>query len=367
MEDKVKDTAYNSDLSEYAIEVKRNELKFKNLLKQDKLHHAWLIKGSPSFENVYRLVAIILFPDLTIEKGVETLNSGSCTNFMCIRRGTDLDDKNANKQTIGIDQIRIGIKFLTFKGDKHNRRVLLIDSFDELSRVAPHTLLKTTEEPSSGSYLLMICKQPRRILPTLRSRCQVISYPDFCYQTFLSENIKKYDEVTLQLVWWITNKKYQDALAVIKIPQFLVYLDEIMKWFAKPSLIQTSQARKTLQSFEHSCTTYDREHKINNTKGCFMYLATSIYRILLTACIGKYDSDMLLSLPDKTKDWLDNANETLSVIAPEFHMVFIDECWKILKKGDKSKLNLPGVYCLQELIASLNNPNTIIKDTVLSD
>ncbi|MCZ3268403.1 hypothetical protein NYZ59_19135, partial [Acinetobacter baumannii] len=57
------------------------------------------------------------------------------------------------------------------------RRVIVIDAADELERPgASNALLKSLEEPPSGTIFLLISHAPGRLLPTIRSRCRVLRF-----------------------------------------------------------------------------------------------------------------------------------------------------------------------------------------------
>jgi DNA polymerase-3 subunit delta' len=57
-----------------------------------------------------------------------------------------------------------------------HRKVAIIDDADRLNEEGANALLKTLEEPPPGSVLLLIAASMDRILPTIRSRCQVLRF-----------------------------------------------------------------------------------------------------------------------------------------------------------------------------------------------
>ena len=50
-------------------------------------------------------------------------------------------------------------------------RVAIVDAADELTDAAANALLKILEEPPDRAAILLVCHQPARLLPTIRSRC----------------------------------------------------------------------------------------------------------------------------------------------------------------------------------------------------
>jgi DNA polymerase III subunit delta' len=53
-------------------------------------------------------------------------------------------------------------------------RVAIVDAADEMNASAANALLKILEEPPERALLLLVCHQPARLLPTIRSRCRVL-------------------------------------------------------------------------------------------------------------------------------------------------------------------------------------------------
>ena len=51
------------------------------------------------------------------------------------------------------------------------RRVLLIDSIDDLNRNAENAMLKVLEEPLPGTVILLVCHSPGSVPRTILSRC----------------------------------------------------------------------------------------------------------------------------------------------------------------------------------------------------
>jgi DNA polymerase-3 subunit delta' len=57
-----------------------------------------------------------------------------------------------------------------------SRRVFVIEQADELGDDAANRLLKTLEEPASFVHLILITNRLADVLPTIRSRCQVVRF-----------------------------------------------------------------------------------------------------------------------------------------------------------------------------------------------
>lgn len=76
---------------------------------------------------------------------------------------------------IRIEQIRVVTQFLSHRALIAPCKVVIIQDADRMAASAANALLKTLEEPTSGSIIL-ISSQPQKLLPTIASRCQAIPF-----------------------------------------------------------------------------------------------------------------------------------------------------------------------------------------------
>ncbi|OGT41322.1 MAG: DNA polymerase III subunit delta' [Gammaproteobacteria bacterium RIFCSPHIGHO2_12_FULL_37_34] len=78
---------------------------------------------------------------------------------------------------IVIDQIREVSDFINQSSLQGKNKIVIIRFADQMNLYAAHALLKTLEEPSPGSLILLISHQNERLLATIRSRCQLLTFP----------------------------------------------------------------------------------------------------------------------------------------------------------------------------------------------
>lgn len=81
------------------------------------------------------------------------------------------------KKDIGIGQIRELTEFLSRSGFSGLARITIIPRAERLTLAAANALLKTLEEPADRTFLLLAAVSPGRLLPTIRSRCQILPLP----------------------------------------------------------------------------------------------------------------------------------------------------------------------------------------------
>jgi len=72
---------------------------------------------------------------------------------------------------IEVDQAREAVDFVQLSTYRAGFRVVLVDPADSLNLAAANALLKVLEEPPLNTVFVLVSDQPRRLLPTIRSRC----------------------------------------------------------------------------------------------------------------------------------------------------------------------------------------------------
>ena len=77
-----------------------------------------------------------------------------------------------DKQQISVDQIRAAIERLGKTSYRQGYKVAVIESAHLMTVNAANSVLKTLEEPTARTLLILITSQPSLLLPTVRSRCQ---------------------------------------------------------------------------------------------------------------------------------------------------------------------------------------------------
>lgn len=78
------------------------------------------------------------------------------------------------RKTIGIQQVRNVIETLERSSYQGGAKVVIVEVAEALTTAASNALLKTLEEPTRDTYLLLLSHQPGRIVSTIRSRCQIL-------------------------------------------------------------------------------------------------------------------------------------------------------------------------------------------------
>ena len=79
-------------------------------------------------------------------------------------------------KNILVDAIRELETEANFRPYEASARFFIIDDADKMNDAASNALLKTLEEPPAASHIFLISSRPDALLPTIRSRCQMLRF-----------------------------------------------------------------------------------------------------------------------------------------------------------------------------------------------
>ena len=148
-----------------------------------RMHHAWLLAGrkgigkaSFALAAAHELVAEGQAPGPASHPDIIRLANLPATSDDEKKR--DEGKPYQTKRNINVEQIRAMQQRLTTRPTLGSRRAIIIDPVDDLEKAAANALLKSLEEPPTGTFFMLISHVPGRLLPTIRSRCRLLSFPD---------------------------------------------------------------------------------------------------------------------------------------------------------------------------------------------
>lgn len=201
---------------------------FDNLYNSGRIGHAFLICNT-IFDN--------LKEDMT-----EILSDYFFNTSVNIDENPDIyivkpENDKINKETI----LNIQEVFKT-KSQISDKRVYIIDGIEKMNDFAANSLLKFLEEPEDGIYAFLITSNIDKVLPTIKSRCQILlinSLQEFDLNLFDSDLVdksikfvltyEKYGVSSIAYIYEFLNKKEEKEV--------IINLINIVKNFYYSSLI----------------------------------------------------------------------------------------------------------------------------------
>ncbi|WP_165209039.1 DNA polymerase III subunit delta' [Streptococcus tangpeifui] len=148
---------------------------FHHILKTGRLSHAYLFSGNfGSYE-----MALFLAQSQFCENLQDSLPCGQCRECRLIAERDFSDVKVIEPQgnVIKTDTIRELLRDFTRSGFEGKSQVFIIRDADKMHINAANSLLKFIEEPQSSSYMILLTSDESKVLPTIKSRCQIFRFP----------------------------------------------------------------------------------------------------------------------------------------------------------------------------------------------
>ena len=192
-----------------------------NALNSDRLHHAYLFTGTRGVGKT--TIARIFAKSLNCEKGVSANPCGECSSCVEVDEGRfiDLIEVDAASRT-GVDDTRDLLDNVQYAPTRGRYKVYLIDEVHMFSKSSFNALLKTLEEPPPHIKFLLATTDPKKIPPTILSRCLQFNLkritPDQIEQQLkhiLEQESIKSDDRSLEMIAFAADGSLRDALSLL--------------------------------------------------------------------------------------------------------------------------------------------------------
>jgi DNA polymerase-3 subunit delta' len=138
-----------------------------------RMPHALLLTGPPNIGK--STVARFLAQRLNCQGLPQPC--GQCLSCRKILSGNHLDVRifDSDDQALKIDEVRNLQRELSLSPNEGQYRVVALCNFERATLSAANALLKTLEEPAAQVVLVLTATDPGALLPTIVSRCQVLT------------------------------------------------------------------------------------------------------------------------------------------------------------------------------------------------
>lgn len=158
----------------------------KQLYRNNCIFHSYLFTG---IEGIGKKLIAVLFAKkiLCLKDGFDNCNCESCRMFeknihpdfklIDLFFQANLFDEDIEEQNnLKISTIREVIRYLNLAPSISNKKVVIIDDAHKMVVEAQNALLKTIEEPTQTSVIILISPSKNLLLPTVVSRCHNINF-----------------------------------------------------------------------------------------------------------------------------------------------------------------------------------------------
>lgn len=158
-----------------------------------KMHHATILSGPKGIGKATLAFhfAKTVFSALGENNARSQIEAGMHPSLLHLTRAWN-DDTKKFKSEIVVADIQRANHFLSRTASGGGTRLILVDPADDMNRNAANALLKNLEEPPEKTHYFLITHNLGRLLPTIRSRCRVVSMPALTepeVEMVLSENL----------------------------------------------------------------------------------------------------------------------------------------------------------------------------------
>ncbi|TFJ93019.1 DNA polymerase III subunit delta' [Lentibacillus salicampi] len=160
-----------------------------NSIQKDRISHAYLLQGERGTgkEAVALLLAKTLF--CSNRSGVEPCQECNACKRIDSGNYPDLHWIEPDGQSIKKEQIEHLQKEFTYSGMETDQKVYVVKGADTLTPNASNRILKFLEEPSKQTTAILMTENSSSIIPTIRSRCQIIDLKPLHPQAFQEQLI----------------------------------------------------------------------------------------------------------------------------------------------------------------------------------
>ncbi len=271
-----------------------------NSIGKKRVAHAYLFEGEKGTGK--KEISFIFAKSLLCENPVQGKPCEACNNCRRINNGNhpDLHFIEPDGLSIKKEQIRNLQAEFTKTGVESKKKIYIIAHADKMTTNAANSLLKFLEEPVSDTNAILLTEQVHRILPTILSRCQTLTFKPLPTE-FLKEQLLKdgFNETKAAVAASLTNN-YAEAVEICQDEWFAEARKIVLKLY---EVLQKNPFEAMLKIQEDFTKHFKERDQVDRA----LDLLLLIYKDLLLVQLGKEDK---LVFPDQRAYWKTEALQT---------------------------------------------------------
>lgn len=176
--------------------------RLKNIIKSGRIANAYIFSG-PS--DVGKKFVAINFAKALNCKEFKDDCCDKCVSCRRINDGNHSDVRiiRPDGTKLKIDQMRFLKKQEAYRAIEGEYKVYIIADAEKMTLESANSILKTLEEPSNNTIFILLTEDYNALLPTIRSRCQLIRF-SLVQEKVLQESLMRYPGMTESKAKWLT-------------------------------------------------------------------------------------------------------------------------------------------------------------------
>ncbi len=316
----------------------------RNSLEKKRIAHAYLFEGMRGTGK--RETAMLLAKGLfCLSPQEDVIPCENCINCKRINHGNHPDIHIVEPDGLSIKKQQIADLQEEFSktGLETNQKLYMIHHADRMTVNAANSLLKFLEEPHAQTYAILITEQQQRMLPTILSRCQILSFKPLSTQYFIEKQIAMgIKSEKAPLIAELTNN-IDEALELSE-----------NEWFAQAQKIVVKLYEVLMKSSLEALVFLQEEwyphFKDNEQMDRGLDLLLLIYKDLLYIQIGKQEQTVYVSEALKMGQYaFKTSGRRLAA-----------QMTNILEAKRKLQANMNTQLLMEELVLSLQEGSSIV-------
>lgn len=202
-----------------------------NSFEHGRLAHAYLFEGDQGTGKAELALWFVkhLFC-LALQDGMPCEKCNNCLRIAS-KDHPDVVEIEPDGQSIKVDQIRALQGELAKSGFESAKKVVIIHQAEKMNVSSANSLLKFLEEPPANFMIILETQSLGKILPTIRSRCQIIHFQGLSTKRLQARlEAEQIPAKTAELLANLTNS-YGKAVEISKDEWFNEARDAVIQWF----------------------------------------------------------------------------------------------------------------------------------------
>ncbi len=316
--------------------------------------HAYIFEGT---DGVGKYTTAIAFAKLLLCKSPANNDGcGKCPSCLALDSDThpdfhhiykeliqlNSDSQKRKRQAIDlpIDVIRdFLIAKVQLKPTLSASKIFIVSEAEKLNPESQNALLKTLEEPPNGSFVILLCTKLDNLLPTTRSRCQIVHFGPLSDEKII-EKLSASGVNKQEAKFWarLTGGSLGQALIFTKLePSFYEIKKEFLVRFCKSELADVVDFAQWINSTASQLTASWQKIKPDSSKAdlgrgakkVFAAIAISAFADAMKASAGSDEKMTNFDQPGQIK--------TLAArFSPQDCAEMVEKCYETIRFIDAS-------------------------------